>query len=104
MTTNSNTINNLKRATCNNCGLFWKYRKPYILRKHLANHCKKCSKEISLYFASIVGKDKGKQDIEVKYISSKSDEPPIKKSKQTAMSNFFEPKKKLEKEKIDEID
>ncbi|CAI2201569.1 12391_t:CDS:2, partial [Funneliformis geosporum] len=41
-------------------------------------------------------------DIEVEYISSESDEHPIKKSKQIAMSNFFEPKK-LEKGKIDEI-
>ncbi|CAI2200557.1 19424_t:CDS:1, partial [Funneliformis geosporum] len=48
-------------------------------------------------------RDKGKQDIEVEYISSESDEHSIKKSKQTAMSNFFEPKK-LEKGKIDKID
>ncbi|CAI2196326.1 18529_t:CDS:1, partial [Funneliformis geosporum] len=86
-------------ATCNNCELFWKHGKPYILRKHLANHCKKYPKEISLYYASIVGKDKGKQDIKVEYISSESDELFIKKSKQTAMSNFFEPKK-LEKGKL----
>ncbi|CAI2179077.1 19219_t:CDS:2 [Funneliformis geosporum] len=92
MTTNSNIINNLKRATCNNCELYWKHRKPYILHEYLANFCKKYPKEISLYYASIIGKDKGKQDIEVEYISSKSNEPPIKKSKQTAMFNFFEPK------------
>jgi hypothetical protein len=127
MAANSDTINNFKRggrpfsdiwnhmlkgpkqskghysATCNSCGLYWKHGKPYILREHLANHCKKCPKELGLYYASIVGRDKGMQNIEDENISSESDEPPIKKSKQTAMSNFFEPKK-LEKGKIDEID
>ena len=91
-------------ANCNYCSHYWKHGKPKILREHLANHCKKCPKDIVSLYASIVGNEKGKEDLEEESSSSSEiDEPPTKKSKQTSVSNFFD-KKKLEKGKTDEID
>ena len=43
-------------ATCNFCQQFWKQGKPHVLREHLANHCKKCSNDVSSYYAKVVGK------------------------------------------------
>ncbi|CAG8736115.1 4072_t:CDS:1, partial [Funneliformis caledonium] len=55
-----------------------KYKNPYILQEYLVNHCKRCSKKLGLYYASIVRRDKEKHKLENEYISSESDEPPLK--------------------------
>jgi len=68
----------------------------------LANNCKKCSKDIVLLYATIVGNEIGLKN-KSSSSSSETEESSTKKSKQTTVSNFFE-KKKLEKRKIDEID
>jgi hypothetical protein len=88
-------------ATCIHCRQHWKHRKPFKLREHLANHCKKCSPEITQYYAVLVGKKTGEETIE----DSENEEEegrPNKKSKQANVSSFFGPKN-LEKRKIDEI-
>ena len=43
-------------AICNYCKNSWKDGRPRILREHLANHCKRCPKEVSSYYAKIIGK------------------------------------------------
>jgi hypothetical protein len=90
-------------AVCSYCNCVWKPGKPHSLREHLANTCKKCPQEVSLYFAKIVGKQMGEAD----YIESASDseEPPNKKQKyeQTSIRNFYK-NKKLEKGYADDID
>jgi hypothetical protein len=87
-------------ATCIHCRRHWKHGKPYILREHFANHCKKCPKDISQYYASLVGKKMGEETVED---SEEEEERPSKKPKQINISSFFEPKK-LEKGKIENID
>ena len=91
-------------ATCNYCKNFWKHGKPFILRGHLANICKKCPNSVTMYYAELVGKELGNKTVEEEEnLSSDTETPPTKKVKQTAVSNFFEPKK-LEKGRINEID
>src|SRR5256886_6086375 len=87
-------------VTCNYCNFSWKYGKPQILREHLANYCKKCPQDVSLYYANIVGKKIG-EVTNVKNISSDSEsELPNKKkqklNEQTSISSFYK-NKKLEK-------
>ena len=89
-------------ATCNYCAMFWKNGKPFVLREHLANHCKKCPNDIIMYYTSCIEKVIGKKIVKVEDSDSNS-ERPNKKIKQTAVSNFFE-STKLEKGRIEEID
>src|SRR6266540_1660893 len=57
-----------------------------------------------MYYAELVEKElENKMVEEEKNLSSDIKTPPTKKVKQTAVSNFFEPKK-LEKGRINEID
>ena len=93
-------------ATCNYCNFSWKHGKPQILREHLANYCKKCPQDVSLYYANIVGKKIG-EATNVKNISSDSEsELPNKKkqklNEQTSISSFYK-NKKLEKGYSDSI-
>jgi hypothetical protein len=92
-------------ATCSYCKNKWKYGKPRILREHLANHCKKCPQEISLYFAKIVGKTIGENDKDEDESDNSDSELPNKKRKydQTNISNFYK-SEKLEKGYCDIID
>src|SRR6266542_4276115 len=91
-------------ATCNYCKNFWKYEKPFILHGHLANFCKKCPNSVIIYYAKLVRKKlENKMVKEEENLSSDMENLPIKKVKQMAVSNFFEPKK-LEKGRINEID
>ena len=76
------------------------HRKFQILREYLANYCKKCSQDVTLYYANIVGKKIG-EATNVKIISSDSEsELPNKKkqklNEQTSISSFYK-NKKLEK-------
>ena len=57
-------------ATCNFCQQFWKQGKPHVLREHLANHCKKCSSDVSSYYAKVVGK-KGEKTMMKKKVQMK---------------------------------
>ena len=93
--------------TCNYCNFLWKHEKPQILREHLANYCKKCSQDVSLYYANIVGKKIG-EATNVENISSDSEsELPNKKkqklNEQTSISSSFYKNKKLEKGYSDSI-
>src|SRR2546430_5370853 len=93
-------------ATCNYCNFSWKHEKPQILREHLANYCKKCLQDVSLYYANIVGKKIG-EATNVENISSDSEsELPNKKkqklNEQTSISSFYK-NKKLEKGYSDSI-
>ena len=57
-----------------------------------------------MYYAELVEKElENKMVKKEENLSSDTENPPIKKVKQMAVSNFFEPKK-LEKERINEID
>jgi hypothetical protein len=87
-------------ATCIHCRQHWKYGKPYKLREHLANHCKKCSKDISQHYGLLVGKKIGQETVENS--EEEEEEYPSKKLKQTNVLSFFE-SKKLEKGKIEDI-
>ena len=90
-------------ATCNFCQQFWKQGKPHVLREHLANHCKKCSSDVSSYYAKVVGKKRGEDDDEEE--STDETEYPNKKqrSRQTAVTNFYGANK-IEKGRSDELD
>src|SRR6266542_6531806 len=91
-------------TTCNYCKNFWKHGKPFILHEHLANFCKKCLNSLKMYYEELVEKKLENKTIkEEENLSSDTENPLIKKVKQTAISNFFEPKK-LEKGRINEID
>src|SRR6266498_1616225 len=91
-------------ATCNYYKNFWKYEKPFILHEYLANFCKKCLNSIIMYYAELVRKELRNKIIKEKEnLNSDTENPLIKKVKQTAVSNFFEPKK-LEKGRINKID
>ena len=46
-------------AICSYCQQFWKQGKFQVLQVHLANYCKKCSDDVSLYYAKIVKKNLG---------------------------------------------
>jgi len=87
-------------ATCIHCRQHWKYGKPYKLREHLANHCKKCSKDISQHYGLLMGKKIGQETVENS--EEEEEEYPSKKIKQTNVLSFFE-SKKLEKGKIKNI-
>jgi hypothetical protein len=91
-------------AECSYCHYSWKQGKPHVLREHLANSCKQCPQEISLYFARIVGKQIGEADEES---TSDLEEPPNKMQKrtneQTSIRSFYKTKK-VEKGYSDEID
>lgn len=98
-------------ATCSYCNAYWKHGKPHVLREHLANHCKKCPQEVSIFFARIVGKKKGEEDINDEESTSDVDEPQNKRQKrnneqteQLSIRNFYKKNKKLEKGYSDEID
>ena len=88
-------------AICNYCKNSWKDGRSRILREHLANHCKRCPKEVSSYYAKIVGKKKAEED------ESEEDEEEIdlsnKKQKQTSISHYYK-YQKLEEGRADEID
>ena len=93
-------------ATCSYCNFLWKHGKPQILREHLANYCKKCPQDVSLYYANIVGKKIG-ESTNVENISSDSEsELPNKKkqklNEQTSISSFYK-NNKLEKGYSDSI-
>ena len=51
-------------ATCSYCQQFWKQWRPQVLWAHLANHCKKCPDNVSLYYAKIVRKKLGQKEEE----------------------------------------
>ncbi|CAB5379554.1 unnamed protein product [Rhizophagus irregularis] len=51
-------------ATCSYCRQYWRQGRPQVLSAHLANHCKKCPDDVSLYFAKIVGKNLAKEEEE----------------------------------------
>src|SRR6266511_4669497 len=69
-------------ATCNYCKNFWKHGKPFILRGHLANICKKCSNSVTMYYAELVGKELGNKTVEEEEnLSSDTETPPTKKEK-----------------------
>ena len=91
-------------AKCSYCDVSWKQGKPQILREHLANHCKKCPSDVSLYFAKIVGKAMGEKTGEDDESASDLKELSHKKQKQTSIENFYKSEKKLEKGYSDAID
>ena len=88
-------------AICNYCKNSWKEGRPRILREHLANHCKRCPREVSSYYAKVVGKKKAEED------ESEEDEEeidlPNKRRKQTSISHYYK-YQKLEEGRADEID
>lgn len=92
-------------AKCSYCNYSWKQGKPQVLREHLANHCKNCPQDISLYFAKIVGKKMGEEERDES--ASDLEEPSNKKQRQnyeqTSIQNFYK-SKKLEKGYSDAID
>lgn len=99
-------------AICSFCKRNWKQGKPHILREHLANHCKSCPKDISSYYAKIVGKKMGENDEEEESSTDETDkiielddEYPSKKQKlrQTSVKNFYG-SKKVEIGRSDELD
>ncbi|EXX61416.1 hypothetical protein RirG_171340 [Rhizophagus irregularis DAOM 197198w] len=51
-------------AMCSYCRQYWRQGRPQVLSAHLANHCKKCPDDVSLYFAKIVGKNLAKEEEE----------------------------------------
>ena len=65
-------------ATCNYCMIYSKHRRLCILRKHLANHCKKCLNDVIIYYTNYIGKVKRKNTVEEKS-DSNSEELPNKK-------------------------
>ncbi|CAB4486894.1 unnamed protein product [Rhizophagus irregularis] len=75
--------------------------RPQVLSAHLANHCKKCPDDVSLYFAKIVGKNLAKEEEE----SADEDESdyPNKRVRQTGIKNFYGGGK-IEKGRSDELD
>ena len=89
-------------AICNYCKNSWKEGRPRILREHLANHCKRCPREVSSYYAKIVGKKKAEEED-----SEEDDEEEIdlsnKKQKQTSIPHYYK-NQKLEEGRADEID
>ncbi|GET65821.1 ribonuclease H-like domain-containing protein [Rhizophagus irregularis DAOM 181602=DAOM 197198] len=72
-----------------------------VLSAHLANHCKKCPDDVSLYFAKIVRKNLAKEEEE----STDEDESdyPNKRVRQTGIKNFYGGGK-IEKGRNDELD
>ena len=92
-------------ATCSYCHTNWKHGKPHVLREHLANHCKKCPQDVSMFFARIVGRKKGEAYEEES--TTDVDEPQNKKQKrnneQSSIRNFYK-NSKLEIGYSDEID
>ncbi|CAB4490950.1 unnamed protein product [Rhizophagus irregularis] len=88
-------------ATCSYCRQYWRQGRPQVLSAHLANHCKKCPDDVSLYFAKIVGKNLAKEEEE----SADEDESdyPNKKVRQTGIKNFYGGGK-IEKGRSDELD
>ncbi|GES85567.1 ribonuclease H-like domain-containing protein [Rhizophagus clarus] len=89
-------------ATCSYCNFYWKDGKSHVLHEHLANHCQKCSQEVSLQFAKIVGNEiaENKEDDE------SDSELTTKKQRlndgQTSIRSFYK-NKELEKGYSDEI-
>src|ERR1043166_2247700 len=75
-------------ATCSYCNFSWKHEKSQILRKHLANYCKKCPQDVSLYYANIVGKKIG-ESTNVENISSDSESELPNKKKQKLNKKLF---------------
>ncbi|CAB5357661.1 unnamed protein product [Rhizophagus irregularis] len=88
-------------ATCSYCRQYWRQGRPQVLSAHLANHCKKCPDDVSLYFAKIVGKNLAKEEEE----SADEDESdyPNKRVRQTGIKNFYGGGK-IEKGRSDELD
>ncbi|CAB4488812.1 unnamed protein product [Rhizophagus irregularis] len=74
-------------ATCSYCRQYWRQGRPQVLSAHLANHCKKCPDDVSLYFAKIVGKNLAKEEEE----SADEDESdyPTKRVRQMGIKNFY---------------
>ncbi|CAB5395898.1 unnamed protein product [Rhizophagus irregularis] len=74
-------------ATCSYCRQYWRQGRPQVLSAHLANHCKKCPDDVSLYFAKIVRKNLAKEEEE----SADEDESdyPNKRVRQTGIKNFY---------------
>ncbi|CAB5387092.1 unnamed protein product [Rhizophagus irregularis] len=75
--------------------------RPQVLCAHLANHCKKCSDNVSLHFAKIVVKSLAKEEEE----SADEDESvyPNKRAQQTKIKNFYGGSK-IEKGRSDKLD
>ncbi|CAB5293421.1 unnamed protein product [Rhizophagus irregularis] len=88
-------------ATCSYCRQYWRQGRPQVLSAHLANHCKKCPDDVSLYFAKIVRKNLAKEEEE----SADEDESdyPNKRVRQTGIKNFYGGGK-IEKGRSDELD
>ena len=82
-------------AKCSYCNISWKQGKPHVLREHLANHCKRCPRDVSLHFAKIVGKKMGEGDDDES--ASDLEEPPHKRQRQSSIQNFYNKEKNLEK-------
>ncbi|GET66710.1 ribonuclease H-like domain-containing protein [Rhizophagus irregularis DAOM 181602=DAOM 197198] len=72
-----------------------------VLSAHLANHCKKCPDDVSLYFAKIVGKNLAKE--EEKSADEDESDYPNKRVRQTGIKNFYGGGK-IEKGRSDELD
>jgi hypothetical protein len=93
-------------ATCSYCNTHWKEEKPHILREHIANHCKKCPKDVSLEFARLVGKEIAENEREEVESDLESIPNATKKQKlnngQTSIRSFYKDKE-LEKGYCDEI-
>ena len=66
-------------AICIHCHQHQKYGKPQKLCKHLANHCKKCSKDISQYYTSLMKKKMEEETVEDS--EEEGEERPNKKPK-----------------------
>ena len=91
-------------ASCSYCNFYWKDGKPHVLHEHLANYCRKCSQEVLLQFAKIVGNEIAEDEYED---DDESDpESTTKKQKlnngQTSIRSFYK-NKELEKGYCDEI-
>ncbi|CAB4495196.1 unnamed protein product [Rhizophagus irregularis] len=74
-------------ATCSYCQQYWRQGRPQVLHAHLANYCKKCHDNVSLYFAKIVRKSLAKEEEE----SADEDESvyPNKRARQMEIKNFY---------------
>ncbi|CAB5360244.1 unnamed protein product [Rhizophagus irregularis] len=74
-------------ATCSYCRQYWRQGRPQVLSAHLANHCKKCPDDVSLYFAKIVGKNLAKEEEES--VDEDESDYPNKRVRQTGIKNFY---------------
>ncbi|CAB4481282.1 unnamed protein product [Rhizophagus irregularis] len=78
-------------VTCSYCRQYWRQGRPQVLSAHLANHCKKCPDDVSLYFAKIVGKNLAKEE-EKSADEDESDYPNKRSNFTIALDGWTDPR------------